>query len=485
MNIENVAPSLAFKFAERFSVKAFGLIVNIFLARLISPEEFGTVAIITVFINICQTFVDSGLHTALVQSKYVEKNDYSTVFFISFCVAILLSILLSLSAPLIGAFYQNDGIALPLRIYSFSLLFSSLGTVQNSKLQREMKFRTVLYTSLLSTFLSGVTGIVLALNGAGLWALVAYHFSYTVFSSVLILVFDRWFPNFVFSLSRAKELFSYGYKILISGVLCTIYNDVRTLIIGKMFSEVQLGYYNRGQQLPEVVLTTLDSSVQTVMLPVISEVQDDKERVAFLFNRMLSLNCLVTLPILIGLAATAESIIILLFTSKWSSAVLFMQIMCLGNLATPIVTSVLVTLKAVGRSDVTLKVELVRRIAMIVVLLISVFGFKTLEAIAWGFVVSSFFDVVIVFFFMRNSVKISFDGFVRDLWKIVLSSVVMWWVTTLVELVCVPTWVLLSIQILVGVLVYVLMCFLLRIESFKILLEIITNRIKSKFRKIS
>ena len=233
MNKGKVISSLVFKFVERLAVKGIGLVIGIILARLLAPELFGLVAIISVFINLAQTFVQSGLGTALVQNRTADEKDYSTVFYLSTGIAVLMIAVLFAIAPLVGRYYDNAALIWPLRVYSFSLLFGALNSVQNAKLQREMQFRVMMRCNLIATIISGAIGVAAAFLGAGLWALVIYYFSNQVIVAVCMLVAQRWYPKWMFSVKRAKELFGFGWKMLVSALLCSLYNDIRSLIIGK------------------------------------------------------------------------------------------------------------------------------------------------------------------------------------------------------------------------------------------------------------
>lgn len=473
-----IGKSLLFKSIERFAAKIIGLIVSIVLARILSPDEFGEIAIITVFINLGIAFVESGLSSAVVQSKNTDRSDYSTIFYVSLVVAVFLTGALVVGAPFIGKFYNNSNIVLPLQVYSGSLMMSAFHSVQNAKLQREMKFKTVMFTSLISTVLSGVVGIVLAYAGAGIWALVAHYLSYTVFSSITILVVDKWHPSLVFSAKRAKELFSYGWKMLVSGLLCSIYADIRMLIIGKVHSEADLGYYNRGQQFPTVIASTLEATVHSVIFPVTAKVQDNKAEIKKLIKNTLSIGSLIIMPIMIGLCAAAEPIIIVLLTDKWLPAVPFMRIIGLGSASIAMVTANLTAIKSIGRSDVYMKLELVRRTVMLAVLAVSVFAFKSVKAIAWGYAISSWIDVVVISVPVKRLIGYGLIEQLSDVWKIILASVLMAGAVLAVGLIAAPEWLLLIVQILVGIIVYCLMCMLLKIEAFGQLVNIIKGKIK-------
>jgi O-antigen/teichoic acid export membrane protein len=476
MKSNNMVSSLIFKSIERFSVKGLGLIVSIVLARLLSPDEFGQVAIITVFVNLCFTFVESGLNTALIQSKKVDKVDYSTVFYISFAVALLLAGVLVIIAPFIGRLYDNSALVLPLQVYSASLLVSAYNSIQTAKLQKEMKFKLILYTSLASTFLAGAIGIIMAYKGAGIWSLIGYYFSYNIINVLMVLVLDRWMPCLKFSVRRAKELFSYGWKMLVSGLLCTLYADIRTLIIGKMFSENKLGYYNRGQQFPVLVSGTVETTIYSVVFPAMSKVQDNSTDVVRLMRNSSKIGSFILMPLQAGLCATAAPLMSFLLTDKWLPAVPFMQMICIGGTSIAISVAGLTAIKSIGRSDVYMKLEAVRRAAMIGVLMISVFAFRTVEAIAWGYAISAWIDIAIISVPTKRLLGYGLFAQIKDVWKIIFASAAMFGIVFAIGFVSLPAWALLLIQIPVGVLSYTLICILLRVDCLIDLISKIRGR---------
>lgn len=471
MEQNQVAKSLAYKFAERLSVKGLGLVISIILARLLSPTEFGQIAIIMVFINLSHSFVQSGLGTALVQNKTADKRDYSTVFYISLLVALLLVAILWFAAPAIGIFYENDALVLPLRVYAFSLIVYAFNTVQTAKMTREMQFGKQFVCNLIACVLSGVIGCVMAYLGFGIWSLLAYYFSSAVITSLTMLFVVRWWPSLTFSLRRAKELFSYGWKMMVSAFLCSLYADIRTLIIGKRWSEEDLGYYNRGQQFPDVLSNTLDNAIQSVMFPVLSRSQDNREEMKRILRRTATLSSLLVMPAMIGMAAVAEPFVRVVLTDKWLPAVVFLQILALGNLTLSLTSSNLVAIKSTGKSGTYMILEVVRRLAMLLVLLLSVFVFGTVEAVAWGFFVSSVVDALIIAVPTHRILGYSLLEQCRDLWRILLASLLMGGAILPLLLLPIPPIVILLAQIALGVAVYVAAGFLLRIPAMRELLS--------------
>lgn len=468
-----IVSSLTFKFMERLLVKGLGLIISVILARLLSPTEFGEIAIIMVFINLCLTFVQSGLNTALIQSKETKKEDYSTVFYISLSVAVLLVVILCIVAPWVGKYYDNERLILPLQVYSLSLVFAAFNSVQVAKMIKEMAFKEMFVCTLLACILSGIFGVSLAFYGAGIWALVGYYFSNTVISCVTMIFAAKWLPGLVFSIRRAKELFSYGWKMLVSAFLCSLYADIRTLIVGKMFSSADLGYYNRGQQFPDILSNTLDNSMQSVMFPVIAEAQDNSEKVKDMLKKTVAFGTALIMPVMIGLAAVSESFIEVLLTEKWLPCVEYMQILCLGYAVLSIESSNLVAIKAIGRSDVYMKLEAVRRVVMLLILLVSVFCFRTVYAIALGFAISTWVDVLIISIPTKRLLNYGIVEQIKDTWKIMIASLIMGGVVILVGFLSLPTIVLLGVQIIVGIITYVFLTILLNRELIKEVLSFI------------
>lgn len=471
MEKKTIISSLAFKFIERLSVKLLGLVISIILARLIAPDTFGQLAIMTVFINISQTIIQGGLNTALVQSKSVDEVDYSTVFYISASVSVVLIFALFFGAPAISNFYGSEELVRPLRVYAFTLLFGAINSVQVAKLQREMRFKATMYTSLIATVLSGVIGVVLAYLGFGLWALVIYNSSYIVFSCVTMFFASNWVPRLLFSLERAKQLFSFGWKMLASAVLCSVYKDIRTLIVGKYFSTEDLAYYNRGQQFPTTISSTLDMAIQSVMFPVIASVQEDTSSVKAMLKRSLSLGALLIVPTMVGLAVVSETVVRLLLTDKWLPCVLYMQIICLADASIPLVSSNLVAIKAIGRSDIYMRLEVVRRVAMLVVLLISVLCVRSIEAIVIGYLISAWIDYVIVAFSVKKLIDYGIGEQMQDLLPILIASACMGMAACGVSVFELNMLFELFLQIVVGVLSYIFLCRVLKIESYAYLKE--------------
>ena len=471
MNRNKVIKSMIYKFSERLAVKGLGLIIGIVLARLLMPEDFGQVAIITTFIALATAIIEGGLSTALVQQKDVTDDDYSTVFYISLFVALLMVITLFLTAPLIALFYELPNLIWPIRVYSFSLLFGAFNSVQVAKIQREMNFRAMMWASLVATIISGALGIAFAYMNWGIWALVFYGCSSTVLSCFTMLYSAKWFPKLTFSFIRAKILFSYGWKMLVSSILCSLYADIRSLIIGKKYSTNDLGYYNRGQQYPHVISATLDMSIQSVMFPTLARSQDNKESIKSMLSRTISLGSFILIPTMIGLACVSRPLIILLLTEKWLPATIYMQLLCIAEAAIIFKSSSLIAIKAIGRSDVYMKLEAVRRIVMIAVLLGAILIFDSVLAIAISYVISAWIDVIIISIPLKKLLNYGFFEIMKDNWKSIFASLLMGAIVLTTGKINAHYVIVAGIQIFVGVISYIALAFILKIDIFKYILD--------------
>jgi len=481
MDTKKVISSLVYKFIERVSVKGLGLVISIVLARMLAPESFGQIAIMNVFINLSQVIVEGGFTTALIQRKDVTERDYSTVFFINLGLAAVCFVLLQTAAPLISAYYEQD-ITKPLQIYAITVFINAFNALQLARMQKRMAFRKILVCSLIATSVSGVTGIAAACCGLGLWSLIVYNMMHGVLMCITAAFAEKWLPKFEFSLHRAKLLFGYGWKIFVSAVLCSLYGDIRSLVIGKKFSNDDLAYYNRGQQFPQVISHSLDAAVQSVMFPTMAAVQDEKEKLATMLRRAETMGAYVIVPVMFGLAAVSEPVVQLLLTDKWLPCVPYMQWLCIANAAVPVISSNLIAIKAVGRSDIYMRLEIVRRVVMLGILMISIVAFQTVEAIAVGFCVSSWLDALISMVPAKRLVNYGMEKQLADLWKILLASAIMLAIVQMMNALPLDYRVLLVVQILVGIILYVVLGHVLRTEPQKELIKVVS---KNRARKLN
>ena len=372
---------------ERGGTQGIQLIVQIVLARLLVPGDFGIIAIVLVFTNLAQVFVQSGLNTALIQKRDADDLDFSSVLYGSLIIAGFLYLLIFATAPWIAAFYGSQTLIRLLRVLALTLFPGAFNSVQNAYVSRNMLFKKLFYSSLGSILISGTAGIAAALGGLGVWSLVIQYLANQISITIIMWFTVKWRPILKFSLERVKQLFSFAWKLLVSGLLNTAYMEIRTLIIGRLYSPTSLGYFNRGDQMPKMLVNNLDGSIQAVMLPTLSSLQDDDSSVKRVVRRSIKTSSFLVFPMMAGLAAVAEPAILLVLGEKWLPTVPFLQIFCISSALLPVHTANLQAINAMGRSAIFLKLEIIKKVLGLTILGISIsFG---IYAIALGSIVSS------------------------------------------------------------------------------------------------
>lgn len=361
-NIKNkVLSGLFWKIMENGGVQGVQFVVSIVLARLLSPDEYGIISLITIFITIANVFVQSGFNTALIQKKEADEVDFSSVFYLSLGVAAILYAALFLAAPFIGNFYDKPELSPVLKVLSLILFFGAFNSIQTAVVSRRMQFRKLFFSSLGAVAASGMLGIACAGLGAGVWALVIQQLSYQLISGIILWFTVRWRPRRLFSWERVRVLFSFGWKLLCSSLIDTVYNNVYGLIIGKIYNSEMLAHYDKGNQFPQLLVNNINGAIQSVMLPALSTSQDERERMKAMVRRSITTSSFLVVPMMAGLMAVAEPMISLLLTDKWLPCVPFLRLMCLSYAFWPIHTANLQAINAMGRSDVFLKLEIIKK----------------------------------------------------------------------------------------------------------------------------
>ena len=388
-----VIRSFIWKFLERISAQLIQFIVTIVLARLLLPSEYGVIALITVFIALCGVIIDGGFNTALIQKKNADNLDFSTIFIFSIGLSILIYAIMFFCAPLISKFYEQSELVSVIRILSLSLPFFAINSIQRAFVSKKMLFKRLFYSSLGAIIVSGAIGIIMAYNGYGVWALVAQSLSSQIVTTVIMWYTVRWRPIFQFSLTRFKGLFNYGWKIFGANFITTLFINARKLVIGKFFTPASLACYEKGGHLPSMVVDNVFSSIQTILLPTLSDSQDNRERVKSMMRRSTRLSCFIIYPLMMLMIVSAKPLVILLLTDKWIGAVPFVQILSISYFFRPITIANWETIKALGYSGITLKLEVLKKIVDITILVIS--ACIGVYAIAWGCVLFNAVCVII------------------------------------------------------------------------------------------
>lgn len=464
-----ITRSLGWKLLERFGVLGGQFVLQIVLARILDPEHYGVLSLMMIFTALANVFIQNGFNTALIQNKDVTEEDYSSVFWMNLLIAGVLYALLYFAAPMIAAFYEMPDIVLPFRVLSLMLIPGAVNSIQLAKVRKNMDFKKVFQCNLAAIVISGVAGIVMAYMGTGLWALVVQ-----TLLNVLVACVVMWFtvdfrPRFIFHYARVKVLFSFGWKLTASGLLDTLYQDIRSLVIGKKYNADTLGYYNRGKQFPQFLISAVNSAVQSVLLPAMSAEQDDTKKVKMLMRNSVMLSSYIIFPLMAGLAGVATPLVRILLTDKWLPCVPYLQIYCFALAFNPVHTSNLQAINAVGRSDIYLYLEIIKKAVGLALLTAAVFLFDTPIAIAMTGVISVFTGTLINAFPNRKLINYSYLEQMKDILPSFLTAFAMFGVVLSIELLPLPDIGILVIQVLVGVAVYIALSALLRLEPFRML----------------
>ena len=471
---KKVISGLAWKFGERIIAQLTSFIVSVILARLLLPSDYGAVALVMVFISIANVFVSAGFGNALVQKKDVDNLDFSSVFYINIAVSLILYIALFLAAPFIAGFYNMPVLSQVIRVLGIVVIIAAIKSVQQAYVSREMIFQRFFWSTLFGTLISGIVGVYMAYKGFGVWALVAQYLTNSFIDTAILWFTIRWRPVLKCSWKRARGLVSFGWKILLSALLETGYNELRSLLIGKIYSAGDLAFYNQGDKYPKLIVANINDSISSVLFPAISKVQENTEKVKTLTRRAIQVSSYVMWPMMVGLGVIAEPLVRIVLTEKWLPCVPYIRIFCFVYGLWPIHDSNLQALKAMGRSDLYLGLEIIKKIAGIIALLASV-KYGPL-AIAWSLVITSIASAFINSAPNRRLLNYSYKEQFMDLMPPFFLSVVMAVVIYPVSLTRLPDLLLIIIQIISGIIVYLVSSVITRQKSFKYLSDIIKHR---------
>ena len=470
---KTVFTSLFWNASQKFGTTGIQFILQLILARLLLPEDYGVIAIVNVFILFARNFVESGLSTALVQKKDADDLDFSTVFVTNLILSVLLYLILFAISPLAANFFNMPGLTSVIRVLSIVVLFSAVSSVQQAYIQKHMLFKKFFISSLFGVFISGIIGIILAFYGAGVWALVFQQITNQLILTIVLYFQIDWKLSFVFSFNRFKSLFSFGWKVLVSSVVTTFYNDIRTIIIGRFYSASALGFYNRGQQFPKLAVDNIVSSIRTVLFPTFSLHQDNLKTIKSMMKRSISVGVYLVAPMMIGMIAIAENLIVVLLTDTWLEAVPYLQIYCVVHLFKPIFVTNLQSINGIGRSDIYLKMETIKTIVYTIILIVSVpFGVYT---IALGSIISSVFSLFIYTYPNKKLIDYGLMEQLKDSIGPLLTSICMGVIVYSLNFISLSRSNTLMIQIIVGLVAYLGLSILFKLDSFYYLFDIVKN----------
>lgn len=463
--------SLFWKLFEQGGSAVVTLVVQIVMARLLAPDEFGMLAIMLVFVNIGNVIVQSGLNTAIIQANDANEDDYSTVFWMSLSISVVLYVVLFLAAPFIADFYETPAAVAPLRVLLLILMVNAYNAIQEAIVARNLEFQKTARATVTAGLVSGAVGIAVALMGGGIWALVVQQLLQQGCKCLVLALQVPWKPRLVFHIERARMFFGFGWKLLASGILEQAYQGLSDLLIGKVFNTTELGYVSQGKKYPQALGTLLDGAIQPVMLSAVSRVQDDAVMVKRLARRALKTSTYLVAPCMLLFALVARPIVVMLLGEQWLPSVPFLQMYCIVYAMLPIHTTNLQVLNGMGRSDLFLTLEVIKKIVGITILCFTTFVLRNLYAIVGGYIVNALICTFINASPNKRVIGYDYLEQVRDICPAFILAAVAAGAAWPLSLVITSNLLLIVAQLVVMFGVYCLLSWLLHVEEFEYLLN--------------
>ena len=472
---QGVVANFVWKFAERVGAQFVTLVVSIILARILSPEHYGTISIILVFINLADVFISSGFTAALIQKKDSDDLDFSTIFYFNLLFSLALYGIIFVSAPFIEKYYALPDLALALQILGLKIPVSAFNSIQQAYVAKKMIFRKLFWATFGGTVASAVVGIWMACNGYGVFALVGQYLTNGIIGTLMLWLVIGWRPMPRFSISRFKGLYGYGWRTLITYLVRTLYDDIYSLVIGKRYSSADLAFYTKGKQYPNLIVHNLNSALCSVLFPAFVQYQDDIPKLKLSLRRSIRLGSYILSPFLVGFAVCAEPFVKLLLTEKWLACVPYLQIVCMYQLLIPMSSSNLQVVKSLGRGDLLLKLETIKRVVGILILLISMqFG---VLAVAIGAAAATVFNSCVDVFATKKWVNYSYGEQILDILRSVSLAFIMGILIYGFKFLIKNAALLLFVQVFVGAIVFVLLSYITKNESFLYVFGIVKKKI--------
>ena len=459
---------------ERFSVQGVQFIVMIVMARILTPEDYGLVGMLAIFLAVSQSLIDSGFSQALIRKQDRTEVDNSTVFYFNIAVGLLLYLVLYLVAPAVAVFYDTPALASVMRVVCLSVVINSLVVVQRALYTARIDFRTQAKASLTAAVVSGVVGIAMAYSGFGVWSLVAQQLINLGINAALLWVFSGWHPRLLYSWKSFRGLFSFGSKLMLSGLIDTLYKNIYTLVIGKIFNAGSLGHYTRAHQFADFPSSNLTGIMQRVTYPVLCSIQDDDARLSDVYRRFLKLSAFIIFPLMTGLSAVAAPFVEIFIGDQWSYCASLLQVLCFAMMWYPIHAINLNLLQVKGRSDLFLRLEIIKKALGVAVLCATVpLG---LMAMCYGQILSSIISLVINTYYTGKLIGVGFIRQMKDLFPTLLLSLVMFTVVLLSVHMIENIYLQLAAGIAVGVSTYILFSLLLKFPECRELIALVKKK---------
>lgn len=471
----------SWSFIDSIAGQGITFLVGLVLARLLTPEEYGLIGIITIFIAVFNSIVDSGFSNALIRKNDAKDIDYNTVFISNLIVSVVLFVVLFLCAPVISRFFNQPQLKPLLRVMGFIVIINAFAIIQRSIFVKNIDFKTQTKVSLISSITSGVVGICMAVSSCGVWSLVGQQISRQFLNSAFLWFYSNWYPNLQFSFQSFKELFSFGWKLLVSGLIDTAWKEIYQVVIGKCYSPATLGLYTRAHQFASICSSNLTSVVQRVSFPVLSSVQNDKERLKNGYKRIIKVTMLLTFVLMLGLAAVAKPMTLALIGEQWLPCVPFLQIICLQMMLYPLHSLNLNMLQVQGRSDLFLRLEIIKKIIAIGPLLIGIF--VNIYWMLGGSVITGFIAYYLNAYYSGPFLNYSIKEQVKDILPSFGVAMIMAVPVFAMSYIPMSSYLLLPLQIVAGATITITVCEATKLPEYLELKSIVKPMINKKIKR--
>lgn len=477
---KNILSGFIWSFGERIIAQLVSLVVGVVLARVLSPQDYGVISIVMIFIGISNIFVTSGFGTAIVRQKEASEVDFNTAFFISFIISVVLYFLIYLSAPYVADIYQMEVLTPVMRVFGLRILISAINNIQHAYIQRERLYKKFFIATLFGTLISCVVGITMAYTGFGVWALVAQYMTNTIIDTIVLLFVGGWYPKLQFSILCAKKIYAFGWKMLCSQLICTLSNDIRGLIIGKVFGANELAYYDQGKKYPAVIVDNINVAITKVMLPEFARKQEDLVEFKKILRKSIKIGIFIIAPIMCGFAAVAENFVYVVLTEKWIAVVPFIQIMCIAYMFRPLEEFCHRAILALGKSGTSMFIMATVNTISISLTLVATFVLKNVMWVVIFYLFHTLCSLMCFMYFSNKYIGYKFKEQLKDIIPSIIISIFMCIVIRVLYLLDINNIALLIIQVISGGLVYLSTAKILKFDQLNQILHVFKYVSKSK-----
>lgn len=470
---------IIWKGLERSFAQIVSMVVSIVLARILLPEDYSVVSVVTIFFTFCNLFISEGINSALIQKKDSDELDYSTVLILNMGAAVLLYVIMFFSAPYIAKIYENDIIEPVVRVMALTFFINGYKAVLSAKISCDMQFKRYFWATFGGTLLSAVVGITMASKGFGAWALVAQHMTNSFVDSLILTFTTKIRFKLKFSAERFKSLFSYGGKIFFASIITTVYNEIKPLIVGTKFSTSALAFYNRGESFPSIINSLISTTLTQTIFPAMTKLQDDRAALRNVTSRYISMMSFLIFPALLGFFAISDEFITVILTEKWLAAAQYVKVFCVVYMLELIQIGNINAIKALGRSDLILKMEVIKKVTYAIIIVLFVVFSESPLLLACSAILCNIVATIVNTYPNKKLIDYGYLDLFKDIIPNLMNATVMCIVVMLVQRLSLNVYLMLVLKIFVGVIVYAFMVIITKNKSFKYLM----NTIKQMFKK--